>query len=147
MHNFLGLPAIYCLMKQDIKFNPVEGVSIAVVAEIAVVDAPAWSVYLINQNDVHLDNVLVASKGYGEQDGEKIRTSILRHMFEQVQPKSFVKIEPIDPAVFKLYNEYWVSYYIGRTIFDKKFVFVPGSIVEENLIYISMIGRKGVLHT
>ncbi|RDC65994.1 hypothetical protein [Adhaeribacter pallidiroseus] len=135
-------------MKQDINFDPVEGVSIAVILETdAVVGAPEWGVYLINQNDVYLDNVLVSSKGYGEQEGEKIRTSILRHMFEQVQPKSFVKVEPIDPAIFQLYNEYWVSYYIGRKIYDKKFVFVPGSIVEDNLIYISMIGLKGVLHT
>jgi hypothetical protein len=143
----LGLPAIYYLMKQDINFDPVEGVSIAVISETDTPDVPAWGVYLINQNEVYLDNVLVTSKGYGEQEGEKIKTSVLRHMFEQVQPKSFVKIEPIDPAIFQLYNEYWVSYYIGRKIYDKKFVFVPGSIVEENLIYISMVGQKGILHT
>jgi len=33
-------------------------------------------------------------------------------------------IEPIDPNVLHLNNEYWVSYYIGSQIYDKRFVFV-----------------------
>ncbi len=68
-------------------------------------------------------------------------------MFEQVPPKSFVKIEPIDPAIFHIYNEYWVSYYVDRKIYDKKFIFVPDSIVEKNLIYISILDCPGVLHS
>lgn len=134
-------------MREDINFDPVEGVSIAIVNETNEINVPVWDVYLINQNDVYLDNVLVASKGYGEYKGEEIKTSILRHMFEQIQPKSYAKIEPIDPGIFHIYNEYWVSYYIGRKVYDKKFVFVPDSIVEANLIYISILGRKGVLHS
>lgn len=133
-------------MKEDISFDPVEGVAIAIATETNEVDEPVWNVYLINQNDFFLDNVLISSKGYGEHNGEEIKTSVLRHLFEQVEPKSFVKIEPIDPAIFHIYNEYWVSYYIGDKIYDKKFIFVPDSIVEENLIHISMLEKKGVLH-
>ena len=107
---------------------------------------PVWNVYLLNYNNYDLDNVLVTSKGYGSQEGEEIKTSVLRHMFEQVKAKSFVQIEPIDPAIFHLNNEYWVSYYVGRKIFDKKFIFVPDSIVEGNLIDISMLNLRGVLH-
>lgn len=107
---------------------------------------PVWNVYLLNNNPFELDNVLVTSKGYGVYEGEEIKTSVLRHMFEQVQAKSFVKIEPIDPAIFHINNEYWVSYYIGQKIFDKKFIFVPESIVESNLIDISMLNLRGVLH-
>lgn len=133
-------------MKEDISFDPVEGVAIAIATEPNEVGAALWNVYLLNQNDSYLDNVLVSSKGYGGHEGQEIKTSVLRHMFEQVQPKSYVKIEPIDPAIFHIYNEYWVSYYIGRKIYDKKFIFVPDSIVEDNLIYISMLDKKGVLH-
>jgi hypothetical protein len=57
-----------------------------------------------------------------------------------------VKIEPISPEVFHINNEYWVSYYIGNQIFDKKFIFVPESIREENLIPIAQLGLEGVLH-
>ena len=106
-----------------------------------------WNVYLLNNNAFAIETVLVASKGYGYQDGNEVKTSVLRHMFEQVEAKSFVQVEPIDPAIFHINNEYWVSYYIGGHIYDKKFVFVPDSIKEENLIEISMLQMQGVLHT
>jgi hypothetical protein len=133
-------------MKEHINFEPVEGVGVAVAVHKNELDQDIWNVYFINNNPIYLDNVLVTSKGYGEHEGEEIKTSLLRHMFEQVKPKSFVKIEPIDPAIFHLYNEYWVSYYIGRQIYDKKFIFVPDSIVEENMIEIAILNMRGVLH-
>ncbi len=135
-------------MKKDIDFGTVEGIAVAVAkATEAVADQPAWNVYLLNYNNFPVENVLVASKGYGVMDGEEVKTSVLRHMFERVEAKSFVQVEPIDPAIFHINNEYWVSYYIGRQIYDKRFVFVPDSIVEENLIEISMLQTQGVLHS
>ncbi|MGV3503830.1 MAG: hypothetical protein ACO1O1_08980 [Adhaeribacter sp.] len=133
-------------MKKDIDFDPVEGVSVAIATQQNELGQPVWNVYLLNYNHYDLDNVLVTSKGYGSREGEEIKTSVLRHMFEQVKARSFVQIEPIDPAIFHINNEYWVSYYVGRKIFDKKFIFVPDSIVEGNLIEISMLNLRGVLH-
>jgi hypothetical protein len=133
-------------MKKDIDFDPVEGVSVAIATHDNELGQPVWNVYLLNNNPFYLDNVLVTSKGYGVYEGKEIKTSVLRHMFEQVEAKSFVQIEPIDPAIFHINNEYWVSYYIGKKIFDKKFIFVPESIVESNLIDISMLNLRGVLH-
>ncbi|QHL87883.1 hypothetical protein GU926_10760 [Nibribacter ruber] len=134
-------------MKKDIEFLAVEGVSVAIAQEVNDLGEKEWNVFFINKNDVYLDNVMVASKGYGEQDGQEVKTSVLRHLFDQVAPKSFVQIEPIDPALFGITNEYWVSYYIGQTIYDKKFLFVPGTVVEENLIDISILDKRGVLHS
>jgi hypothetical protein len=133
-------------MKKDIDFDPVEGVSVAIATSADAFGQPVWNVYLLNYNPFTLHNVLVTSKGYGLYEGEEIKTSVLRHMFEQVEAKSFVRIEPIDPAIFHINNEYWVSYYIGQKIYDKKFIFVPDSIVESHLIDISMLNLRGVLH-
>jgi len=133
-------------MKKDIDFAPVEGVAIAIAAEQNDLGQDVWNVYLINSNSYSLDNVLVASKGYGHYENKEIKTSVLRHMFERVEAKSFVKVEPIDPAIFHIYNEFWVSYYIGTRILDKKFIFVPESIVAANLIDISLLNKRGVLH-
>ena len=132
-------------MKNDINFDPVVGVSVAIAATNEA-GAISWHVYLLNQNNDYLNNVLITSKGYGQQAGEEVKTSVLRYLFEQVPPRSFVTIEPIDPGIFHLYNEYWVSYYLDQKIYDKKFIFVPDSVVEANLIYISMLDRRGVLH-
>jgi DNA topoisomerase IB len=134
-------------MKKDIDFGAVEGISVAIATQTNELGEPIWNVYLLNNNSYPLDNVLVTSKGYGTLEGNEVKTSVLRHMFEKVEAKSFVQIEPIDPAIFHINNEYWVSYYVDKQIFDKKFVFVPDSIKEEHLIDISMLQMQGILHS
>lgn len=133
-------------MIKDIIVPEVKNVTLAI-ARAGENHAPEWKVYLINNNEFALENTLVASKGYGEKDGEKQNTSILRHFLETVPAHSTALIEPIDPAVFHLNNEYWVSYYIGTQIYDKRFVFVPDAIREENISYIRELEMEGVLHS
>jgi hypothetical protein len=137
-------------MKEDINFDPVEGVSVAIVPDEAAAteDGKAgWQVYLLNHNAYPISNVIVNSNGYGTTaEGETVRTSTLRHVFVEVEPHTAVPIEPIDPDLFHLNNQYWVSYYRDAQIFDKKFIFVPDSIVPANLTPISLLGREGVLH-
>lgn len=134
-------------MIRDIKIPEVKNVTLAVARKKTPGENPEWKVYLINNNDFPIENTLVASKGYGEKDGERQQTSILRHYLETILPNSATLIEPIDPAVFHLNNEYWVSYYIGSQIFDKRFVFVPDSIREENISFIKELEMEGVLHS
>jgi hypothetical protein len=90
---------------------------------------------------------LFASKGYGEKNGETQRTSTLRHFLDMVPAQSTAVIEPIDPSVFHLNNEYWVSYYVGTQIYDKKFVFVPDTICDANISLIKELQLEGVLHS
>ena len=134
-------------MKKDIVLPVVKNVTLAVARRKSPGLSDEWKVYLINNNDFPIENALVSSKGYGEVNGEKQETSVLRHFFDNVGPQSSVLVEPIDPAVFHLNNEYWVSYYIGRDIFDKKFVFVPDTICEENITFIKELEMEGILHS
>ena len=133
-------------MKKDIPFEPVTGVLVAIVPQDESDLRPPWDVYIINRNLIELNTVMVTSKGYGSLDGEHKKTSTLRHVIEQLHQESYAKIEPIDPSVFSLTNEYWVSYYIMDQIFDKKFIFVPESIQESNLTYIEALNARGILH-
>jgi hypothetical protein len=58
-------------------------------------------------------------------------------------------IELIQPELFDLCNEFWVSYYIddgSNKIFDKKFLFLPGSVIEENMSFIPVLQMEGILH-
>jgi hypothetical protein len=134
-------------MKKDIPFEKVKDVAVAIVRESNENTADAeWSVYLLNLKDVPLEGVIVASKGYGElEDGEKVKTSQLRQLFDKVEKNNYVKIEPIDSTLFKLNNEFWVSFWIGKEIYDKKYVFVTESIVENNFIDIPIINKRGVM--
>ena len=133
-------------MKKDINFLPVEGVQIAIARKENLLGDYDWQVFLINQNQIPIHTVFVTSKGYGEKDAEEQKTSTLRHFFVEVLAGAYEVVETIMPDVFHLNNEYWVSYYIDNQIFDKKFIFVPDSIVDDHLIQIPALGLDGILH-
>ncbi len=132
-------------MKKDLPENNVKDIAIAVALESESVESKVWYVYLINLKNEPIENVLITSRGYGEKDGEQVKTSTLRHMIPVVDSKAYKLIEPIDEQTFGLNNEYWLSYYIGKDIFDKKFIFLPESIVEMNFIKIPVLNKPGVM--
>lgn len=132
-------------MKKDLPQNIVEDVGIAIVLESESPVDKVWNVYLVNEKQEALSNVLVSSKGYGEKDGTGVKTTTLRHFLGDVAAKSIAKIEAIDTAVFGLTNEYWLSFYIHGIIYDKKYIFLPDSIVDENLIKVPIVDKPGVM--
>ncbi len=133
-------------MKKDIPFLPVEGIQVVVARKLNELNAYDWQVFLINQNEQPIHTVFVTSRGYGEKDGEEQKTATLRHFFVSIEPNAHELIETIIPDVFHLNNEYWVSYYVGNQIYDKKFIFVPDSITEQHLVNIPALGLEGILH-
>ena len=73
-------------MRKDIHPPKVEGVAMAVVREPDEEGEEAWYVYVINQNEHPLENVLVSSRGYGEMEGEARKTSEMRHFLGKLDP-------------------------------------------------------------
>ncbi|MFN8438374.1 MAG: hypothetical protein U0V72_12155 [Cytophagales bacterium] len=128
-------------MKKDIDFPKVEGVHVAI-AE----NDKGWYAFLINKNNFELQNVMVSTRGYGQLENETRSTSVLRHMIGNIDSNASVVIEPIDPNIFVLNNEFWVSYFIDNKMYDKKFVFIQGSINKENFTHIPELNLKGILH-
>jgi len=136
-------------MKSDIAFPSVVGVSIVIGQEPIKTGGYEWKVFVMNSNDFGIRNILVTSKGYGEIDGRQKTTGVLRHHVKALPPHSAMPIELIQPELFELCNEFWVSYYLdddSNKIFDKKFLFLPGSVIEENMSFIPTLQIKGVLH-
>jgi len=132
-------------MKKDIIIPTVEDIAVAVVKEENELAEIEWNVYLINLKKDDIEGVLVTSQGYGLHNNEEVRTSTLRHFLDVVKAKSFSKIEPIVESLFGLNNEYWVSFYHNKTMYDKKYVFLPESINEDNFILVPYINKKGVI--
>ena len=120
-------------------------INIAIVLENESPGYKEWKVYVINQKKVPIANVLVSSKGYGLKDEKQVKTSVLRHFLGDVPARSYAPIEAIDQQVFGLTNEYWLSYYIDGTIYDKKFIFLPESIVDDHLIRVPILNKPGVV--
>jgi hypothetical protein len=132
-------------MIKDLPDNEVKDIAVAVALEGESSESKTWYVYLINLKKEPIENVLITSKGYGEKGGEQIKTSVLRHMFPLVEANAFKAVELIDEQTFGLNNEYWVSYYIGTQIYDKKFIFLPESIVDSNFIKLPLVNKPGVM--
>lgn len=130
-------------MKSDIPDFKVEDVAVAIVPRPD--EEELWDSYLINLKEEHIENVLVNSRGYGEFKGDKVKTTILRHFFEKIRPQTIIKIEPIQVKLFGLTNEYWVSFSYNGHLYDKKYVFVRGSIDEANFTSIPYTKWKGVM--
>jgi len=132
-------------MRKDIEIPKVEDVGVAIVKEQNELGGDEWRVYMLNFQNVILEGVLVSSRGYGKKDDEDIKTSMLRHFIGMIEPNSFKRVELITEEVFGLTNEFWVSYFHDNKMFDKKFIFVAGSIEEGHFTTIPLINKKGVL--
>lgn len=131
-------------MKKDINFPQVTDVKIAVGKTINEKGESDWYVYLINNKPSDIENVMVVSNANENEDGSGKKTSTLRHFIDKVPSQSFAKVERIDPAIFGFYNEFWVSFYIGRQVFDKKFSIEPfQEWALEDIPELEMAGRLG----
>ena len=134
-------------MKKDIPVHKVEDLAIAIVPRTdSPKDEPLWDTFIINLKNSPIRSVLVCSKGYSSgNDSEQVKTTTLRHFFEEIGPERAVQIEPIQAKLFSITNEYWVSFTFDDYMYDKKYVFVRGSIEPSNFTRIPYIDRKGVM--
>ena len=141
-----SLSSIISKMKSDITIPKVENVFLAAVQEWSDdFMENIWNVYLVNDSDFDLDSVMVVSKAFGTIDGEMKKTSLLRHAFMQVPAVSVVKIEMIEKSVLRLNNEFMVTYFIGSTLYDKKFIFKAQSITPDYVEEVPILFVDGVI--
>jgi hypothetical protein len=134
-------------MKKDIPEFKVEELAIAILPRLegGLPEDEMWDVYLLNLKEAAIENVLINSRGYGELDGEQMKTTTLRHFFNEVGPKQAHLIEPIQTKLFDIANEYWVSFSFDGYMYDKRYVFVRGSISEDNFTTVPVLHRLGVM--
>ena len=137
-------------MKKDITIPEVENVFVAAVQSLEFGSSDdfmekIWYIYLVNDSDFNLDSVMVVSKAFGTIDGEMKKTSLLRHAFVEIPAVSVVKVEMLEKSVTTLNNEFMVTFFIGNTLYDKKFIFVANSISENNLEEVPILFVDGVI--
>lgn len=133
-------------MKADITIPEVENVFLATVQEWSDdFMEKVWYAYLVNDSDFNLDSVMVVSKAFGTIDGEMKKTSVLRHAFVEVPAVSVVKIEMIEKSLLVLNNEFMVTFFIGNTLYDKKFIFRSNLINENNTEEVPILFVEGIM--
>ena len=141
-----SLSSIISKMKADITIPKVENVFLAAIQEWNDdFMEKGWYVYLVNDSDYDLDSVMVVSKAFGTIDGEMKKTSLLRHAFVKVPTVSAVKVEMVEKSVLALNNEFMVTYFIGNTLYDKKFTFRKNTINERATEEVPHLWVNGVV--
>jgi hypothetical protein len=134
-------------MKKDIDIRKVEDLAIALVPRDT--DDPEydyfWDAYLINLKEEPIKSVLVNSRGYGEVEGEKRQTATFRHFWETIGALEIIKIEPVSTELFSLANEFWVSFSHDNYLYDRKYVFVQGSLDPMHFTEIPFLDKRGVM--
>lgn len=132
-------------MKKDISQPIVKDVYIAVIAKEHEAGEYEWIAHIVNNGSEKLEGVLISTRGYGEIKGEHKKTTTFRHSLDAIEPKSFKKIETLPDELFALSNEFWVSFYINKKMFDKKYIFLTESISIFNAINVPLINEVGVM--
>lgn len=132
-------------MKKDIIFHKIQDVAVAIIPEEDKHVGEVWNAYLINLKEDAIDGVIVSTRGYGNVDGKQVKTSVLRHIVGKMEAKKYKKLEPLHKQLLSLSNEFWVSFWYKGAMREKKYIFVPETIIDDNYINIPLIGKQGVM--
>ena len=83
-------------MKKDLQIPVVSGVEIAVVYEYNnLYKTDDWNVYIINNNKVDIEMIVIVSQGFSETK----KSSLLRKKLDNLPANSFAKVEFIRPEL------------------------------------------------
>ncbi len=133
-------------MKADIIIPTIENVFLAAIQEFSEdFGEKIWNVYLINDSDFQLDNVMIVSKAFGTIDGEMKKTSLLRHVFLEIPAVSFKKIEMIEQKVLTLNNEFMVTFFMENKLYDRNFIFKANTITPDYVEEVPHLWVDGVV--
>ena len=129
-------------MKKDLQIPLVSGIEIAVVYEYnELYKTNDWNVYVINNNNVDIEMIVIVSQGFSETK----KSSLLRKKLDNLPANSFAKIEFVQPELFVLNNRFQVSFFENNQLKDKTFLFKQNTIKEGNLRMIPEIKKRGIL--
>ncbi len=129
-------------MRKDIKIPEVKDIYVAAIREYNKdFRTHDWNVYIINDGPDPLETVLIVSEGMDDKDS----TAKMRHSLKLLPVKSYAKIEFIEESVLKLNNYFMVTFFIGDTLYDKRFELPAHSIMEDNAVALPVMEAKGVL--
>lgn len=129
-------------MKKDILIPKVEQVYIAIVYEYnQTYNTHDWNAYIINDKDVDLEMVIIASSGYSDDK----KTATFRKKLDILPKKSYAKIEWIQQELCSINNSFKVSFFQENQMFDKTYLFKKNSINLKALQPIPLMNLKGIL--
>ena len=129
-------------MKKDIIIPEISDVEMAIVYEYnTIYNTNDWNVYLVNNNSFRLEMMVIVSKGFGDKN----ISSVMRKKIDVLDAHSFAKIEWIQPDLFKLTNQFQVTFFVKDRLYDKTFTFIENTIKEGGLRMIPELKKRGIV--
>lgn len=129
-------------MKKDIEIPIVKDVAIALAQEWdETFSGKDWNAYIINHKTTAIDMVLVVSKGFDDDR----KTSTMRHSLGTLAAKSCTKIELVPDDVLQLNNVFYVTFFAGDKLYEKNYIFKKNSVLENNITFIPILEKEGIL--
>ena len=129
-------------MRKDIEIPKAKNVHIVAVKEWDKdFTGQQWNIYLVNDREDEISTVLVMSRGKSEDR----KTSTLRHGLGNIKPKTAAKVEFIPTEVLGFTNEYLLTFFAENKLVERKFIFEPNSISEENVVELPVLESEGIL--
>ena len=129
-------------MKKDINIPQVIDVYIAVVNEYNdTYKTHDWNAYIINNKDVNLEVMLIATNGYSKDK----TTSTFRKKLDLLPAKSYAKIELMQEDLFALNNQFKVTFFENNKMFDITYLFRKNTINKKAFQSIPLMEARGVL--
>ena len=129
-------------MKKDIIIPEISDVEMAIVYEYnTIYNTNDWNVYLVNNNNFRLEMVVIVSKGFGDKN----ISSVMRKKIDVLDAHSFAKIEWMQPDLFKLTNQFQVTFFVKDRLYYKTFTFKENTIKEGALRMIPELKKRGIV--
>ena len=129
-------------MKKDIIIPEISDVEMAIVYEYnTIYNTNDWNVYLVNNNNFRLEMVVIVSKGFGDKN----ISSVMRKKIDVLDAHSFAKIEWMQPDLFKLTNQFQVTFFVKGRLYDKTFTFKENTIKEGGLRMIPELKKRVIV--
>ncbi len=132
-------------MKKDIVIKDATDIAIAIVPEKNEQGENDWTVYFFNFKETPIESVLINASASGVVDGEEKHTATVRFFIEKLDALSYKKVEAILPEALRINNRYWVSYYEGSEIFEKKFLIAADSNIPDNFMIVPFLNMPGLI--
>jgi hypothetical protein len=105
---------------------------------------PTWEAFIYNAKKTPLEHVIINASALGFIDGIEKQTATVRFYIERMEPESFRKFEVIMHETLQLHNTYWISFYQGENIGEKKIHFQLSSQWPDELSILPLLDRAGI---
>lgn len=132
-------------MKKDIEMPSSEGVALAFVPDKDADGKKIWTVGIYNERSTEITNVIINASGVGRIKGVEKQTASIRFLIDAVPGGRFKSFEILVKDSIELSNTYWVSFFEGDRLCDKKFVVPPKFLALQKKELITPLRKPGVV--